>query len=680
VGELGGGRVSLRPRRPRAPRADDLHWTGKTALFVAAIGAVVWGGAAISRAASSSPRLLGTDVSSSFRVRPATMSLGCCGQFVIGGQGVSGGAFRSGRFGRIRWTQWTSAGAVGFGTLWIDTGVPSCGSGTFRPRRVSIEASGVRNGRYTQLQLIYRSGRRRIVDRRKLGRVRRTRRPAYEWFAPKTQGGRAPGISTSGAGAVTESSATLSATVRPNGRSATYYFQYGTTTSYGGATASRRTGSTTRAIQVSSSLGGLAAGTTYHYRLHASSAPGAACGSDRTFTTSMSPQQSNANRAVATYSALQQHFYAANAYRGNTSSLYTENYPQSGNRYSHLWPFSRVLAGTIALSGIPSALLGGASYQADVADRLTGLSRYWDSRPTAPGYDSYPPAPYGSGGDKYYDDQAWVGLAAAQNYAITGDPSSLADAKNVFNVVYPGGWAGSANFEPGGIYWVQQGVGVGLTNASRTTNSTAPNAEIALLLENFDPANAASYDAGASAMYGWVNHYLYNVATNPTDPNAPNPNYDSSAPAMMFDSITTSNTINETLYTYNQGTMIAANVREYQKTGNHVYLSNAESIANTALSTFNEAYYINHSAAFNAIFFRGLLVLYSVSSDANLRSNIIGTIQTYANDAWNNHRSSNGLFSFPSSSGPGYLLLDQGAMLEIYAMLAWDPSNYGKLP
>jgi hypothetical protein len=200
------------------------------------------------------------------------------------------------------------------------------------------------------------------------------------------------------------------------------------------------------------------------------------------------------------------------------------------------------------------------------------------------------------------------------------------------------------------------------------------------LLENFDPTNAATYDAGASAIYGWVNHYLYNVNTNPTDPAAPNPNYTPSRPALMFDKVTGSNTIDQTLYTYNQGTMIAANVREYQKTGSSLYLSEAEAIAQTALSTFNESYYITHSAAFNAIFFRGLLVLYSVTSDTNLQSEIVQTIQTYADDAWNNHRSSTGLFSFSSSAAPGYQLLDQGALLEIYAMLAWNPSDYGKLP
>ena len=89
---------------------------------------------------------------------------------------------------------------------------------------------------------------------------------------------------------------------------------------------------------------------------------------------------------------------------------------------------------------------------------------------------------------------------------------------------------------------------------------------------------------------------------------------------------------------------------------------------------------VSHSAAVQAIFFRGLLVLYSATSDTALQSKIIQTIQTYADDAWNNHRSSNGLFSFSSSSGTGYQLLDQGAMLQIYAMLAWNPSDYAKLP
>jgi hypothetical protein len=501
-------------------------------------------------------------------------------------------------------------------------------------------------------------------------------RPIYQW----TTGGRVPSVSTARSNVVTSGFAAVSGTVNPQRRPTTYYFQWGKTRSYGSATAVTSAGSGAAAVSASAKLTGMTANGTYHYRLYASSAAGVAYGADRTFTIEMTPQQLDANRAVATYNVMQRYFYSGSVYPGDTSSLYTENYPQSGLRYSWLWPFSRALTGTITLSGIPAGLIGSARYQAAVADRLTGLSRYWESTGSGSGYAAQPVSPYGKGGDRFYDDQAWVGLATAQEYALTGDVGSLTDAENVFKFVYPSGWAASRTFDPGGTYWVQQGAGVGLGNHDRTTTSNAPNAETALLLENLDPANASTYDAGATAMFQWVNHYLYNVSTNATDPSAPNPNYTPNQPALVFDKVGGNRTIDEALYTYNQGTMIATSVREYQETGDIAYLSEAEAIANTALSTFNESYYISHSAAFNAIFFRGLLVLYSVTSDASLQANIISTIQRYADDAWNNHRSSKGLFSFASSSASGYQLLDQGALLQIQAMLAWSPSNYSELP
>lgn len=499
----------------------------------------------------------------------------------------------------------------------------------------------------------------------------------------------APSAATWPAGSISQTSATLSGNTGPYGQPTTYYFQYGTSKSYGTRTPGQLTTSQRKPTTVSATLDGLSFATTYHYRLVATSCGGCrlgtSYGSDKTLTTQgqtgLSPQQLNADRAISTYNAMQNYFYARNIYAGDTSSLYAESDPPSGNRYSYLWPFSRALVGTITLSGIPSALLGGVSYQADVNDRLTGLSHYWDGTSSGPGYDSYPPAPYGSGGDKYYDDQAWIGLALAENYQMTGNQSSLARAVNVFNFVYPGGWAGSNGFEPGGIYWVQQGVGAGQTNSSRTTNSTIPNAELALLLENLDPDNAPQYDAAASAMYGWANHYLYNVNANPTDFQGPNPNFDPNQPPLMFDNVGGNDTVDETLWTYNQGAMIAASVREYRKTGQVAYLSNAEALANAALNTFTESDYLNtQPAAFNAIFFRGLLVLYSATANTALQSRIMQTIETYADDSWNYYRTTQGLFRFPSSSGSGYQLLDQGAMLQIYAMLAWNPGNYAELP
>ena len=212
-------------------------------------------------------------------------------------------------------------------------------------------------------------------------------------------------------------------------------------------------------------------------------------------------------------------------------------------------------------------------------------------------------------------------------------------------------------------------------------NQVGHGDQLGFLLENLDSANASKYDTGATKLYGWVNHYLYNVNANPTDPNAPNPNYDSSQPAIIFDKVRGDNTIDKTHWTYNQGTMIAANVLEYLQTGQSAYLSNAEALANTSLSTFSESDFVStQSAAFNAIYFRGLLLLYSATGDATLKSKILQTIRTYADDAWNNYRDSQNRFNFRSSSTSSDRLLDQGAMLEIYSALAWNASDYPKLP
>jgi phosphodiesterase/alkaline phosphatase D-like protein len=98
-----------------------------------------------------------------------------------------------------------------------------------------------------------------------------------------------PDVSTGSASAVGASGATLNATVDPNGRSTTYYFDYGTSTSYGAKTGSRSAGSATTAQPVSTGITGLAAGRTYHFRIVATSDAGTTTGKDATFTTSSAP-------------------------------------------------------------------------------------------------------------------------------------------------------------------------------------------------------------------------------------------------------------------------------------------------------------------------------------------------------------------------------------------------------
>jgi hypothetical protein len=97
----------------------------------------------------------------------------------------------------------------------------------------------------------------------------------------------APTVETGSASEVTPTSATLSATVNPNGETVSECkFEYGTTVSYGSSVpCSSSPGSGSSPVAVSASVTGLAANTTYHFRISATNATGTSKGSDETFTT-----------------------------------------------------------------------------------------------------------------------------------------------------------------------------------------------------------------------------------------------------------------------------------------------------------------------------------------------------------------------------------------------------------
>jgi hypothetical protein len=95
----------------------------------------------------------------------------------------------------------------------------------------------------------------------------------------------APGVQTGPAQSVGPSTATLTGSVDPRGRTTTWWFQYGTSTSYGKQTTTTSAGSKAGARGVSAALQGLVASTLYHFRLVAKSDAGTTVGPDATFQT-----------------------------------------------------------------------------------------------------------------------------------------------------------------------------------------------------------------------------------------------------------------------------------------------------------------------------------------------------------------------------------------------------------
>src|SRR5262249_7605784 len=90
---------------------------------------------------------------------------------------------------------------------------------------------------------------------------------------------------TEGASDISSSAATVQSTVDPRGASVNVFFEYGTTTAYGQATAVQKTSPNEGATPFTATLTGLPAKTRVHYRAVAVSDFGKFVGGDRTLKT-----------------------------------------------------------------------------------------------------------------------------------------------------------------------------------------------------------------------------------------------------------------------------------------------------------------------------------------------------------------------------------------------------------
>ena len=366
-----------------------------------------------------------------------------------------------------------------------------------------------------------------------------------------------------------------------------------------------------------------------------------------------------AARAVRAYGAMRRGVRSRNGLYRRDGTLHP---PGSA---AHLWPLSRAFVATLDVGGIGQGLVDELDSDAAIADHLRMLERYWDVSGDAPAYSS---DVLGTrlGGDRYYDDNAWVGLGLIQLERMRPGSGHLDRAEELFRFAV-GGWDRRHVPHAGGVFWVEQGRGIGSRNHDRNTVSNAPNAELGLHLAELGGAPAAVQGSiGPQEMYEWV------LATLDASGDS-----DCAATGLFWDKLRGDGSIDKTLWTYNQGSMIGANVLLARRGVDTArYLARAEAIARRALRHFGREGFERQPPAFNAIFFRNLLLLHAATADIELRTEIIEAMRGYADHAWDERRDRHDRFHLADG---GVTLLNQSAMVQLLALLAWDPGAYRKL-
>lgn len=329
---------------------------------------------------------------------------------------------------------------------------------------------------------------------------------------------------------------------------------------------------------------------------------------------------------------------------------------------AQLWPFSRALVATLDVSGIGAAASGGPDMEGLISEHLQALERYWDPAGPRPAYCSDVTGARRRG-DRYYDDNAWVGLALIELERLRPGAGVLDRAQELFQFAVSG-WDKQA----GGVYWVEQGRGTGVRNHDRNTVSNAPNAQIGLHLSELGHPQASGTEGlGPQTMYEWV---LANLDESRDS--------DSPGTGLFWDKIRGDGPIDRATWSYNQGSMVGANVllARSDPAQRTTYLGRAEAIARRSLQRFAGGY-DRQPAAFHAIFFRNLLLLHHATADPSLKDQIITAMTGFADAIWPSAQQGGRKLLGRFSGGPS--LLEQSAYVQVLALLAWDPGSYGRL-
>jgi len=291
---------------------------------------------------------------------------------------------------------------------------------------------------------------------------------------------------------------------------------------------------------------------------------------------------------------------------------------------SYLWPLCALIQ-----ADREEEALGNATGQVDKT--LAVIKKYYDDRPPHPGYASYPP-PLG-GGDRFYDDNQWIGIALMDAWFTEPRPEYLSISRSIYDFMM----MASDTVGGGGLYWEE---------GKPTKNTCSNGPGIILSLQLYKATGEKSFlDTGIS-LYNWVNQHLRDTE------------------GLYWDNITyPSGKIDRRKFSYNTGTMMQSALYLYDITSDETYLHHAKLSAMAARAYFLSGPLFRDDLWFNAVLLRALQHLLRYDSNPSYIDAFKGCVD---NELKNNQRP-DGLFV---RKGQAVNLVNQAGMLEILNRLA----------
>jgi uncharacterized protein YyaL (SSP411 family) len=293
-------------------------------------------------------------------------------------------------------------------------------------------------------------------------------------------------------------------------------------------------------------------------------------------------------------------------------------------KFSHLW-------GLCCMIQVVNELEKAEPKKDYMTNVLNVIDQYYSERKSIGGYDSY--LVNLGGGDRYYDDNQWIGIALMDAFDRNKKKEYLTKSIMIYDFMM----TGYDEAAGGGLYWRE------VDKITKNTCSNAPGAILALQL--YKATQEEKYLKTAMNLYDWTNKRLR------------------SPEGIFYDNvIIKTDTIDKHAYTYNTGAMLQTNVYLYEITKDKKYLTEAKTIAESSLKEFYNKAKFRDDYWFNAVMLRALKHLRKYDKNEKY----LKAFQQCTDFALSNDLNSQGLMGVKHPAN----LVNQAGMIEILLRLS----------